>query len=355
MSRIRSLSAALLLVVASNAMADATVLRVGTPTPASVYSATLTAALELGYFAEEGIDLRLQQFPTTVPVMQAVANGSIDVGGGGVFPLVVANQPGKNHLPLKFFYNAIRKFAFEIVVRADSSADRVGDLKGRKLGVLSLTAPYAPITRVVLRENGLSPDDVQIVAVGENQGGFDQLMQGKIDAYETFIGNSALFEADGGQLKRLPYSKRISNLLTYSYYASEETLATRPALLAGFGRGVAKGALTCNVAPEWCVRSVWKLYPHLQPGKDAEAGEMARQVRLLKTNLAAYLAFPEGEPRRFGEYPQDAFRQLVGILHEGGELPTDDIDAGIFFTNELVDQVNDFDVARIEARARQLR
>ncbi|WP_157995625.1 ABC transporter substrate-binding protein [Peristeroidobacter soli] len=335
-------------------MAKPKPLRLGTPTPASVYSANLIAALELGYFLEEGIDLKLQQFPTTVPVMQAVAARTIDIGGGGVFPLVVANQPGKDHMLLRFFYNSLRKFSFEIVTRPDRPFNSIADLKGKKLGVLSLTAPYTPITRVVLKENGLKPTDIQLVAVGENRNAFALLERGEIDAYETFIGNSALFEGEGGKLKRLPYSDRINNLLTYSYYAHEETLKQDPAVLARFGRAVAKGVLTCNIAPEWCVKTVWKHYPHLKPAPEAWDTEMTRQVRLLRTNMAAYMAFPSDQPRRFGEYPQDAFQNLIDILKEGGELPAADIDPNLFYTNSLVAQINDFDPARIEAKARDL-
>lgn len=314
----------------------------------------MLASLELGYFADEGINLELRQFPTTVPVMNAVAAKEIDIGGGGVFPLVIANQPGEQHMPIRFFYNGIRKFAFEIVVLPESPLKNIADLKGKKLGLLSLTAPYASVTRVVLRENGLSPDDVELVPTGENRGVFEQLLNGEIDAYETFIGNSARFEAEGHELRRLPYDARISNLITYSYYAHEDMIKAKPDILSGFGRAAAKGIITCNVNPEWCVKTLWKHYPHLKPAPEKTDQEMARLVFVLRKILAAYLAFPEEGTRRFGEYPASAFPDLVDVLHEGGELPSADIDTSLYYTNEFVEAINGFDVEAVEAKARTL-
>ncbi|WP_129782464.1 hypothetical protein [Peristeroidobacter soli] len=63
---------------------------------------------------------------------------------------------------------------------------------------------------MVLKESGLTPADVQLVPVGENRGRFDRFMEGQIDAYETFAGSSARYEAEGKKLKRLPYSERVA-------------------------------------------------------------------------------------------------------------------------------------------------
>lgn len=336
-----------------NALPAERELILGTPTPASPSSTgKITAAIELGYFAEEGIKLKLQQFPTTVPVMEAAVAKRIDIGGGGVFPLVIANQRlGGKHMPLRFFYNHIRRFAFEIVVPPESPLRSIADLKGKKLGVLSLTSPYASVTRTVLKENGLGPGDVQLVPTGENRATFERLMDGQIDAYETFTGNSALYEAEGHKLKRLPYEARFYNLLTYSYYVREDMLKAEPKLLAGFGRAIAKGVVTCGIAPAWCVKTFWKYYPALKPAPEAMGRELARQVYVLKDSMKGLLAFPAGEPQRFGEYPDDAFKNLIDILHEGGELSTADLDPKTLYTNELVSAFNDFDLAAVKARA----
>ncbi|WP_157995620.1 ABC transporter substrate-binding protein [Peristeroidobacter soli] len=327
--------------------------RVGTPTPTGPGTARLTAGIELGYFKEEGLDLELLEFPTTVPIMKAVAAKEVDIGGGGVFPLVVSSQYGKERLPIKFFYNHIRKFGFEIVVPPESPLHSIADLKGKRLGILSLTAPYAPVTRVVLKENGLSASDVELVAVGENRASFDLLTSGKIDAYETFIGNSSKYEGEGKKLKRLPYSDRIKNLLTYSYYAHNDTFANQPEVLIGFGRGIAKSLITCNIAPEWCVKTLWKYYPHLKPAPHEMEDGLKRQVYTLMSTMPGSFAFPPG-PRHFGQYPENSFENLIDVLYEGGELTTRNVNKTALYTNEFVDEINKFDVSAIETRALEL-
>ncbi len=329
-------------------------LRVATPTPTGPGTARMTAGIELGYFAEEGLELELHSYPTTVPIMKAVGAKEMDIGGGGVFPLVIASQPGKDRLPIKFFYNHLRSFSFEVVVPPESPINSIADLKGKRLGLLSLTAPYAQVTRVVLKENGLSPSDVELMPVGENRAAFDLLTSGQFDAYETFIGNSAKYEGEGKKLKRLPYSDRIRNLMTYSYYAHNDTFKNEPQVLVGFGRGIAKGLITCKIAPEWCIKTLWKYYPHLKPAPDEMEEGLRRQVFTLMSTMPQSFAFPPG-PRYFGQYPENGFSNLIDVLYEGGEITTRDIDQTALYTNEFVDEINKFDVSAVEAKAWELR
>ncbi len=74
--------------------------------------------------------LQLHAFPTTVPVMQAVIDKKIDIGGGGVAARASSGPSG-------VLYNHIREFDFEIVVPPESPLKSISDLKGSKLGILS--------------------------------------------------------------------------------------------------------------------------------------------------------------------------------------------------------------------------
>ncbi len=325
------------------------------PTNVGVNVANITAAMELGYFESEGLSVRIQEFQGSSIVMSQVAVKSILIGGGGGEPLILANQPGKSPLPLKFFYNGLRDNIWQFVVPPDSPVNSIADLRGKKIGVSSLANAHMPVSRLILKENGLGPDDAEIIAIGAGSASFKTLTDGRVDAFNTYNGNIALFEASTAtRLKRLPLPPNIASLFSYGYFAHEDTLKTRPQVLAGFGRAAAKGTVVCRISPEWCVQNFWKYYPNLKPRNEPEK-ELARQVQVLEENMKSYLAFPEGQPQRFGEFPPDTWRALITTLHAGGVLADADVDPGKFFTNDLVGQINDFDVASIEATAAQLR
>lgn len=328
-------------------------LRVGTPTAVGVGTSPMVAAIELGYFAEEGIKVVHTSYPTTVPIMEDVVAKKVDVGGGGIFPLVVANQPGKDQMPIRFFYNLIRNFGFHIVVLPSSPLNSIADLKGKKLGVYQVKAPYAPVTRAILKEHGLSEDDVELVPLGTKLDGFELLERGEIDAYQT--AGSAGYEATGKKLKRLPQGDRVNNLMTYSYFAHMDFIEAEPDMLIGFGRAMSKGILTCSTNPEWCVKILWKYYPHLNPAPEAMDKEMAREIYVLQKYLERCLAFAPGEPRLVGGYPSDAFPALIDVLFDGGELASKDLDMKDIYTDEYIGEMNNFDVEAVEARARKLK
>jgi NitT/TauT family transport system substrate-binding protein len=67
--------------------------------------------------------------------------------------------------------------------------------------------------------------------------------------------------------------------------------------------------------------------------------------------MAKYLAFPAGQPRRFGEYPETSWKNFVKALYLGGELSSPDIDVSKLYTNEFVDQFNKFDIGAVQRDA----
>ena len=324
----------------------------GMPTKTAVHAPGF-AAMELGYFAEEGIKLKLVEFTTAVPVMEATLAKTVDIGGGGVFPLVIANGSGQPKMPLRFFYNHLRRYAFELMVPPSSAVKTIADLKGRKLGVLSLTTPYAAVTRSVLAKAGLAPNDVQIVPTGGERKGIEAMLAGQVDAHEIYMGTRAYLETDGVKLRQLPYDERIAGLENYSYYAREEMLSKEPEVIAGFGRALAKGVITCRIAREWCVKTFWKYFPSIKPTAENMEQEIARQIYVLKVH-EQFMAFPSGDPEHFGSYTERSFKDMIDVLYEGGQIATIG-DAKTLYTGAFVDKFNDFDVAAVEAKARTLK
>jgi NitT/TauT family transport system substrate-binding protein len=329
---------------------------VGLPTNININQAIATAAMELGYFEEEGIKVKLQDFQGAAIVIPQVSTKSILIGSGGGDPLVVANQPGKARVPVKFFYNQSRDYIWEFVVPENSPIKTIADIKGKTIGVGSLSNSHMPVTRLIMKENGLElTKDYKVMAISIGGPAFKALMDGQVDVYNTWNANIAGFESFGTKLRRIPISPRFKNLFTVGYFAHEDTIKEKPDILAGFGRGITKGTLTCQVAMDWCVRNFWKYYPNLKPREGSEAENVKRLGYAVEQGSKTFFAFPEGQPRKFAEYPEGAWQGFIDILYEGGEISTNKIDPGTFYTNELVGKINNFDTAAVEKKAATLK
>lgn len=329
---------------------------VGQPTNITIGNSNITAAMELGYFEAAGLKVKMQDFQGAAIVIPQVSTKSILIGSGGGDPLVVANQPGKSRVPVKFFFNASRDYIWEFVVPPDSPINSLKDLRGKKIGVGSLSNSHVPVTRLIMKENGLEiTKDYQLMAISIGGPAFRALTGGQVDAYNTWTANIAGFESMGTKLKRLPIDPRFANLFTVGYFAHEDTIKQKPDVLAGFGKAVAMGTIACREAVEWCVKTFWKHYPNLKPREGSEEEIVKRASYAVREGLKTMFAFEEGKPERWGEYPEGAWKNFINILHEGGEIASADIDPNMFYTNELVGKMNEFDKAAVIAKAKTLK
>ncbi len=122
----------------------------------SIFYAPQYAAIALGYFAEEGIDIELSNGQGADAVMAAVLSGNIDIGFAGPEASIYVYNEGKTDYTQVFAQITQRDGSFLIGREKDDNFtwDKVKGkivLPGRKGGV-----PYMALEHV-LRENGINP------------------------------------------------------------------------------------------------------------------------------------------------------------------------------------------------------
>jgi len=122
-------------------------------------------AVENGYFEEQGLNVNLERFDTAQPLMQALVAGTVDVAGYTALPITY-NSMLRSEKEL-YFVTAMMEDQQHLIsyflVKSDASEDTtVADFRGKKIGVLP-TIAYQKWLEVILKENGLSLDDVEVV------------------------------------------------------------------------------------------------------------------------------------------------------------------------------------------------
>lgn len=321
----------------------------GTVTTVTLSLGIIVAAKQLGYFKEEGLDVDIVEFNGTATLLPQMTAKRVHVGYPNPDVLILSRQPGKDPLPIKYFYNATRESAWEFVVPADSPIRELKDLNGRKLGIGALTFGNVPITRAMFKELGVN---VELVPVGVGAPAFLAFREKKVDGLNLFDSQHATLEVQGTAIRRLAMPKKYKDLFSNGFVAHEDTIRDNPKALVGFGRAIAKTSVFCEANRAACVRAFWALYPNQKPTGVDEAKAVADGVKIMAARFDKYLDFDGAKERRWGEFPAQAWKDFAVTLFEGGQLATKDVPVETCYTNALVPEMSRFDAAAVVARAK---
>lgn len=145
------------------------------------YSALIAVADDQGFFGKAGLDVTITLHPSGREALQAAMNGQAQVAT--VADIAFAGAIGGD--PSLRVIGAIgASWGSEIVARADRQIARPEDLKGKRVGYSPGTSSAYHL-RSFLLTNGLSPDDVQAVAVAPSRQ-VDAVVSGEVDAVSAF-------------------------------------------------------------------------------------------------------------------------------------------------------------------------
>ena len=330
---------------------------VGQATATSLTFGPVFAAVELGFFKEENLELEHRNFQGASVLIPQIANKTVTIGFPGPDPLILSNQPGRDPLPVQFFYNAARRSIWEFLVLEDSPIKKLSDIRnGKKIGVGALANANVPITRAMLAELELHPTkDYSFLAIGVGAPAFRATLNRDVDVYNTFDTNIAAFEVTGAKLRRLEQDQKYLDLFSNGFAAHIDTIKNKPEILIGFGRAFTKGIIVCEVNPDFCVRNFYKHNPTLKPQGASDEEVLARGRHILASRMKSYLSFPVGAPHQFGSYTSESWKNFVVALERGGELKSTDIDVSKLYTNAFVPEFNKFDVEALRKRAAELK
>jgi sulfonate transport system substrate-binding protein len=112
-------------------------------------------------FRKDGIQVKWVFFPSAGPgVNEAFANGLVDFSGHGDLPLIVGRSTGLRHRIVSTYGRGENYF---FVVPADSTAQSIADLKGKRLAINKGTASQLTLNRV-LKRYGFSEKDFRVIS-----------------------------------------------------------------------------------------------------------------------------------------------------------------------------------------------
>jgi NitT/TauT family transport system substrate-binding protein len=310
-----------------------------------------------GFFDEEGLDVELKSARGSALGAQLVVTGQADVVHAGTsVGLMVPVSKGS---PLIAFYNMITQNFQMPAVPAESPIKALTDLKGKKLGVIGQATATIPIVKAVLEDAGVDPNkEVTFVDVGYGaQAAAALWVTRQVDALAMYDSVYAAIEnvnPDKYKLRILtsPLSERIS--FQTALVTKPETLKSKRDMLVRLGRAHAKSTVFALENPDAAVRIHFKRYPEQRPKGDEASvlaagrrGLLARLTHMRIDNMAV-------KRDKWGFMHPIDVETYLDMLKKIGDVDKA-VKADSLYTNELIDEINRFDVEAVRRKAREFK
>ncbi len=162
----------------------------------ALYYLPLTITERLGYFKDEGLNVRISDFAGGTRSLEAVVGGSADVVSGS-YEHTINMQSRKQHFQAFVLSGAAPQISVGIVASRAASYKSPKDLKGLKVGVSAPGSSTNMVVNFLLAKGGLKPSDVSIIGTGAGATVIAALEQGRVDVLSQTDPAMTMLEKEG--------------------------------------------------------------------------------------------------------------------------------------------------------------
>lgn len=296
---------------------------------------------ELGYFAEECIDLSVEV--AADGTLQSLLADKTDFAmGTPSIPLTAADgEP----IGAKLVYNLIPDMNIYLGVLGDSDIESVEDLKGATIGVSGSSPFYDAYMERSLSQYGLSLADVTVITTGYGATPTEALESGEVDAVLYWPGLFTSWKLAGYDIRILDGTEWSADFDGIGIIARDDTIENDPELVEGFARAVAKSSVYLQRFPESAVKLFWEAYPERAPLPGADEEEaLANDLEILDATLVSMDITEHDADYSWGVQTAERWDAQIEYLKTSGIIGADAAaDPSAFFTDEFTAAANDFD------------
>ena len=271
----------------------------------SVFYAPQYAALALGYFADEGLDVELINGGGADNVMTSVITGEVEIGLSGPEACIYTYNEGKQDHAIVFAQLTKRDGSF-LMGREKNDDFTYEDVRGkhviggRKGGVPNLTLEY------VLRNNGLTLDDYHMDTSIEFSLTAAAFASGTGDYVTVFEPTATMMENEGQGYIVSSIGQDSGEIPYTAYYANKSYIEQNPEVIQKFTNAIYRGQQWIEQTDAAEVAQV--LLPFFS---DSDV-EVLKKVVTRYREIDAWCKDPI--------MTEDALTRLQDVMESGGEL-----------------------------------
>ena len=263
--------------------------------PGPVHSG-IYRALEAGYYAEEGIDLRIAEPSATADTYRLVESGRAELGIGEGLDVATKIGAGSD---VQAILGLTQRPLGGLITLASSGISSPAQLEDRSVGVTGVPSDDAVVRTEVAAARG-DPAQVRQVTIGF--GGVKALLAERVDAFTGFIpADGVAVELEGEPTRSFPIDEfggpQYPGLVVF---ALRDQIDADPALMQGFANATVRGYRDVLADPALGLQALLAASPGLDP-------EFAR--RSLRAHLPYF-----GEAGQFGGIDPVRVRELARFM-----------------------------------------
>ena len=273
----------------------------------SVFYAPQYAAIELGFFEDEGISIDLITSDGADRVMTALLSGAADIGLSGPEAAIYVWAGGRADHAIVFAQLTQRDGSF-LIAREPMPNCTWDDIRGshvlpgRRGGMPFMVLEY------VMREQGILPDiDVDFDTSVQFGVMVSAFLGGTADFVTAFEPVASTIELEGRGYVVASIGEASGEIPYTAYYALESFMNENPDIIMGFTRAIARGQQWVYENPPALIAEV--IAPFFP---DADPVILASAIARYK-EIEAYAKLPM--------VSEEAFARLQRVMDSAGELP----------------------------------
>lgn len=273
------------------------------------------AALDQGFYEEEGLDVTILEGAVEIVPQQVVASGAAEFGIAWVPKVLESREAGADLVNIAQIFQ--RSGTLEVSF-ADAGITSVADMRGKRVGTWGFGNEHELFA--ALRAEGIDPDNADDVTIVQQPFDMSLLINGEVDAAEAMTYNEYAqvleqVNPETGELFQ-PEEMNVINFNDVGTAMLQDHIFTTESFLAGEGnedvavrflRASMKGWIFCRDNFDECVDIV------LENGPTLGEGHMRWML-----NEINRLIWPS--PDGIGMLDEDLWAQTVAVALEGSVI-----------------------------------
>jgi NitT/TauT family transport system substrate-binding protein len=288
-------------------------------------------AESLGYYEAEGLKVNIEFADGSASVVQQVVANNVEFGLSDPGPIVDAVALGEE---MNVVYVLQNRLIYALVTPQGSPFTSFDSFRGETLGVSEATAGEVPFFEGLLAANGIDPQvDVEIIETGAGATTAAAFDSDRIVAYFSDYFNVielgfdvALTEFDLGEFGLFQGA---------SIVVQQSLIDDDPDVITCLSRAVARGAEYSHADSGAAIDAIALGFP------DQITDPEGFDLLALEESVRRILPYEDSD-NRLGWNRPDSWTEYIDLLASRGTLGAD-FDPESVYTNEFIDDANDFD------------
>lgn len=305
---------------------------------------TFTYAIpkQLGYFEEENLSPSILQTDGSTAALQAVASGAADIAYASSANIAAAIDKG---VPLRAFAGLTVQWPYFIAVPEGSSIKSIAELKGKRVGVISLASASYSDLKANLKLAGLTEHDVTIIPVGAGARAAAALKANQVDAVDSYSDSFTVMAQNGIELTMLERPEEMARLFSVTMVTNEKSMDNHRDRLAAFARAAYKGIIYTKLYPESALQLAFDEFPQLAGADDRDGQDAKNTAEAMHVALADSIPSDKPDPMTWGKWldlPAERWEAVLNFAFETGQTDKK-LTVEQVWDNSLMSQIYDFD------------